>query len=283
MPEDALGIYVPEEDEGPDTGDLMAIEEAAAEAGWPGELEKALGDLRQVKPERVVNTRWLGEDLAFTGADAKVAKITQILTDLREEEWAEIQPETQQQVIQEVQATIQVMRQMAELRPSQPDFQTQHDSLASAFESHYSFFVGTVRPLCLSARVAEVLQRRRDSLVADFSDDRINALQDTFQELQKEAEQFKELAPVIETQREFLGKAGVSDLSASFTSLAAKSKEEFKAWGKWLALALLGGGALAVFVVWIFRPPDDASNAQIASRCANSLLSRQNELDPSCE
>lgn len=90
MPEDSLGIPIPD----PDVVDLdaaPAVEERAREVGWPGELQLAYENLRQVKPERVVNATYLG-DLAFTDAGSRLEDTVQILTDLQAEDWGYIRP-----------------------------------------------------------------------------------------------------------------------------------------------------------------------------------------------
>jgi hypothetical protein len=169
MPEDALGIDVPEEESFEEEVKRDALVRAATEAGWPFELETSLDTLRQVQPDRVVNAKQLG-DLAFTEAPDQLAAITQVLTDLRLEAWGDIPPELATQVVNIANSTIEALRQMAQLRAAQPDSQSQHDALDAQLRSSYDFFVMQVRPHCFNAKVATVLEKRRDLLSHGLSE-----------------------------------------------------------------------------------------------------------------
>jgi hypothetical protein len=270
MPEDELGIEVPD----PNTLDLgaaEALEKAAEEVGWPVELQATYQSLRQVKPEKVVNAKSLG-DLAFTDAEQKLADIVQVLGDLREEEWRFIPAEKSGPVVQHSAQALDTLRQMAALRSSQPDAQAQHDALAGQLESYYQFFIQQIRPICVIARVGDALERRRDLLTQDLSEERVTELQGTFKKLQAEVEEFKSLSDLVSSQRRLVGQEGVSDLSAHFTSLVNTSKEEFKKWAWGLVGAVVLGGGAAVAWVYLARPADDARNAEIVTHIALDVL-----------
>jgi hypothetical protein len=229
MPEDALGIDVPEEESFEEEVKRDALVRAATEAGWPFELETSLDTLRQVQPDRVVNAKQLG-DLAFTEAPDQLAAITQVLTDLRLEAWGDIPPELATQVVNIANSTIEALRQMAQLRAAQPDSQSQHDALDAQLRSSYDFFVMQVRPHCFNAKVATVLEKRRDLLSHGLSEDRIMQLQKDVSGLKAEVEEFQSLSDLISAQRELLGAKGVSKLSADFKTLADESAKAFKNW-----------------------------------------------------
>jgi hypothetical protein len=270
MAEDSLGIEIQD----PDNLDLNAVEEAqrvAAEADWPEELETTYQNLRQVKPEKVVNASNLG-DLAFTDAAPKLADIVQTLTDLRVEEWRFVPPSVAGSMVPHTNGTLETLRQMAELRSSQSDVQAQHDRLAGEFESYYRFFIDEVRPVCLDARVGDVLEKRRDLLAQGLSEERIAQLEETFRSLEAEVEEFKSLSDLVSAQRQLVGKEGVSDLSAHFAALVKESKAEFDKWAKRLASAVVLGGIGAAAWVYFTRPANDAGNAEIVTHVALDVL-----------
>ncbi len=270
MPEDSLGIEVQD----PDTLDLQQVEAAAKvaeEADWPGELETAYQNLRQVKPERVVNAGNLG-DLAFTAEAPRLGEIVEILGDLRSEEWRYVRSDLGPQVVANATDTLQTLREMAELRSSQPDVQALHDQLVGRFQSHYEFFINQVRPICVNARVADALEKRRDLLAEDLSEDRVAELQETFRKLEAEVQEFKSLSDLVSAQRQLVGEAGVSDLSAHFSALVKTSKDEFDKWARRLAAAVVIGGAVAVAWVYGTRPANDAGNAEIVTHIALDVL-----------
>ena len=81
----------------------------------------------------------------------------------------------------------------------------------------------------------DVLSKRRDLLTQDLSPERIEELQETFRNLKDDVEEFKSLSDLVSAQRQLVGKEGVSDLSAHFSALVTKSKEEFDKWAFRLA------------------------------------------------
>jgi hypothetical protein len=112
MPEDSLGIEVPDPDAA--EAETAALHKAAEDAGWPHDLESSLRRLRQVKPEKVVNASNLG-DLAFTDAEAKITRVVHILSDLRDEDWEYVRPELRTEIVGNANGLLETMRQMAEL------------------------------------------------------------------------------------------------------------------------------------------------------------------------
>jgi hypothetical protein len=270
MPEDSLGIEIA----GADDLDLdaeAAFQRAADEAGWPLELEKLLQTFRQVKPERAVNATRLGE-LAFTDAEQQLADIVRVLSDLRSEEWRLVRPDLATQIVGTANGTLDTLRQMAELRLSEPDAQTRHDQYVAQLRTNHQFFIDQVWPICFNARVEDVLKRRRDLLAEGLSDQRVKDLQDTFEKLEAEVEEFKSLSDLVSAQRQLVGKGGVSDLSAHFKALVKESNKEFTKWARCLAAAVVLGGGAAVAWVYFTRPGGDAGNPEIVTHIALDVL-----------
>jgi hypothetical protein len=251
--------------------DLDGLMEEQPGTTWPVELESTYRRLKQAKPERVVNAANLGDN-AFQGADAKLQDVIRVLEDLRLEEWRLISAELGNQIVGWANTLLATMEQMAQLRASQPDHQAQHDSLVPQFEQYYRFFIDQVRPLCVTARVVEILRTRRDLLEGDLSQDRIDELRATFHKLEGDVEEFKTLSDLVTAQRQLVGKEGVSDLSTHFTKLAKDSQKDFKKWAKGLMLAVGVGGVTTIVFVYLTRPGDNAGNPEIISHTILDVL-----------
>lgn len=259
----ALGIQT-------DVLDLNLVEEARS-ASWPEQLETTFQNLKQVKGERVVNAAYLG-DLAFTNADDQLADILQILADLRLEEWRLIRDDLGNQIVNNAGGLLNTMAEMAALRATQENSASEKTRLQQQFDTYYRFFVDDVRPLCLTARVVNVLQARRDLLGGDMSEDRVAELRETFQKLEADVEEFKTLSDLVSAQRQLVGKEGVSDLSHHFTALAKTSYDDFRWWAKRLAWSIGIGGAGAVAFVYFTRPEDNAGTPAVVTHTVLDLL-----------
>jgi hypothetical protein len=265
MAESALGI---DDSVVLDLDDLLEEQPATT---WPTELESTFRKLKQAKPERVVNAANLGDN-AFLGADAKLQDVIRILEDLRLEEWRLISTDLGNQIVAWANALLATMEQMAQLRASQPDHQAQHDALVPQFEQYYRAFIDQVRPLCVIARVVEILRTRRDLLEGDLSLERIEELRATFQKLETDVEEFKTLSDLVTAQRQLVGKEGVSDLSTHFTKLAKDSKKEFTKWARGLIVSVVLGGIATVVFVYFTRPGDHAGNPEVVSHTILDIL-----------
>lgn len=263
MAEDELGIET-------DVLDLDQIAEGE-QASWPSALEQTFQQLRQVKGDRVVNARNLG-DLAFTNADRQLGDVVKILADLRLEEWRLIPEDLANQIVGNANALLETMREMAALRSSHDNAQAERNRLQERFDTIYRFLVDDVRPVCVTARVVDVLQTRRDLLPGDVSQERLDELQATFQKLEGDAEEFKSLSDLVSAQRQLVGKEGVTDLSHHFAALGTKSKLDFDRWAKRLAGAVAIGGVAAMAFVYLTRPANDAGNAEIVTHVIIDVL-----------
>jgi hypothetical protein len=270
MSEDSLGVPLQD----PSQVDLLEIEaraQIAEEATWPPDLETAYQNLRQVKPDRVVNAANLG-DLAFVEAGARLADIVQVLTDLRLEEWKRVPPALASGAVGNANSLLATLTQMAELRSSQPDAQAQRNNLSASLDSHYEFFVHQIWPICITGRVRDVAQNNPDLLASGLTPERIAELRATFQKLEKDIQEFRGLSDLINTQRQLVGAEGVADLSSHFKSLATSSKTEFDKWAKRLWMATVIGGAAATAFVYLTRPANNAGTPQVVTHLALDVL-----------
>jgi hypothetical protein len=259
----------------------MSAEEATLaeqEPRWPYELE--LDWFLTLNPDDVVGERRMGTGLAFADAGTQVSVIASVLDELALD-WDRLGSTRQGEIgahIATAKATVEAMLRMDsshidveqdEVPPV--EVRTHRDNLAATLNGEYAYFADEVRPLCITQRAREAA---RDVLHSEggITDERVADLIRQFQALRQDADEFRELRPVVEQQRELLGKSGTAKLSGDFED---RARNYASSWKRWLGALLVWVGVVGGLGSWFLyktRPDDDASNAQIASHALLSLL-----------
>jgi hypothetical protein len=247
---------------------------------WP--LHEQLVKLQSYEPDEIVGLTRMGVGLSFSGAELQVAEIASILGDVRLD-WPRLSTTRQGEITSYANRVVSTVDQMLAMDSSRintdepgttnaQQVREHRDGLIRQLSDDLNWFQENVRPVCIMARTREQAEGIVRSMSAAISEPELVELRETFAELRDQAAEFERLRPVVEAQRELLGASGAAKLSEDFDE---ESKDHAKAWKFWLAwligsvVALLVGGALFVSKT---RPPDDATNAQIASHIFTDLL-----------
>jgi hypothetical protein len=237
---------------------------------WP--IAVQVQDLERISPDAVVNAGELG-GLRFEGVDEQYAQIVQILRDLRLEDWDMLPTDLVGEITTNVDDLLNAVREMVALSPaSDGDWQNTRNALQARFTDRYAFFRNRVRPVCLTARLVHVLHTQPQLWGGDVSAERLQKLQEQFSQLQETADQFRTLAPLVESQRQVIGQSGAADLSAYYAKRARDHAESFVKWAVILFATIALFGAVAVIFVYKTRPSDNATNAQIVTHILTDLL-----------
>lgn len=215
--------------------------------GWPTDLVAVFMELQATDPDALANAQRLG-DLRFA--------------------------EARDQFIEDLQGHTNGLRdtveQMVNLSPREGDaasFRSRRDQLESDFNRYASFFRDSARQYCLTARIESALDSR-----ATLGEDDIEALRTRMAELEKTADEFQRLAPLVEAQRKLVGEAGVAEPSQFFDERARDHAKSFRRWAIGLLATVVVVAAGTVAMVYFSRPPDDATNGQIASHIILDVL-----------
>lgn len=258
----------------------QTLDEKTLPPPWP--LHDHLVKLQSYKPEEVVGLTRMGAGLAFQEAPGQIAEITTMLADVRLD-WPRLSPTRRNEITGSVERVINAVDGMLAMDSghidnsgspaNRPEEVASHrDQLIKTLTDQLRWFTEAVRPVSVMARTREQAEEivRASSVAIDQTE--LNELKQTFAELREEAAAFERMRPVVEAQRELLGESGTAKLSSDFED---ESHKHAKAWKKWLAALLLwvvASGVGGAYFIYASRPPDDATNAQIASHLFLDLL-----------
>jgi hypothetical protein len=248
-----------------DSGESSDGASVAIAPDWP--IEDQYQALRAFEPAAIVNASGLG-DLAFNGADERLREIVAVLSDLRLEPWRYVDPEIAGQLQSNAANLQSTLEQMSQLRSSQQNVHNDRNQLEANFNNYHQFFLGRVRPLCMTARVVDVFRNRRELLGVEISPDQVEQLESHFRELRDTAAELQRLAPLVEAQRQLVEEGGVAKLSAAVDVRATEARNSFRNWALALAAGVLAGGFGSGLFVYLTRPDPDAGTAEIASYLA---------------
>lgn len=148
----------------------------------------------------------------------------------------------------------------------------QRDAYENEMTTFHNWFLDNVQPVCVTAparRAAEEYVREES---ASLSEEQVNDLRQTFAELRDQAREFERLRPLVEAQRELLGESATTKLSGDFDTEATDHGTAWKWWLGALLVWVVVSGIGGVFFIDQTKPPDNATNAQIASHLFLDLL-----------
>jgi hypothetical protein len=254
----------------------------APEPSW--ELESQLAELESLKPDDVVGMSRMGAGLAFINAGSQLADVIRILKEVRLD-WDRIGPTKRGEIVGQVNAFTQSVTATLRMDSSSVDttedtgmswtpdeVRNQRDGYEAAITQAHAWLTDNVPQLCVVAPARRAAQEWVEAETASLSEEQVQALRNTFADLRNTATEFERLRPVVEAQRELLGASGTTKLSSDFD---AESTGHGRAWKWWLGgllawVAVAGVGGVAF--IDHTKPPNDATNAQIASHLFLDLL-----------
>jgi hypothetical protein len=234
-------------------------------------------------PGEVVGERRMGAGMSFANADTAVRDVAEIVQELRLD-WDRLGPSKQGEIAGQVNGFVNLIDSILKMDSSKVDttqegttwtpdqVREQRDAWWRDINSQHTAFLDNVRPLCVSAparRAAEEYVREES---ASLSEAQVNELRQTFAELKEQASEFERMKPIVEAQRELLGTAGTTKVSAHFETEADGHGKAWKLWLTALVIWLVIAGVAGVIFIDQTRPASTATNAQTATHLFLDLL-----------
>ena len=262
--------------------EVEPVPSPSPEPTW--ELEPELDKLQSYDPTEVTGERRMSAGMSFRNAAAQVQAVARMVDEISLD-WDRLGPSKQNEVASQVRSFVSSVDGMLKMDSGRVDttdetgqtwtpeeVRSQRDTYETEITNTYTWLLDTLQPLCVTAPARRAAQEVVREESASLSEEQVNELRQTFADLREQAREFERMRPVVEAQRELLGESGTTKLSADFEQEAEKHAQQWKKWFValliWVAVAGIGG----VVFIYLTRPPDNATNAQIVSHIFLDLL-----------
>jgi hypothetical protein len=254
-------------DEASASHDIEAPEVEFAE-GWPAEVQHLVNTLFEVNIDAVEGRSRLGS-LYFRTAPKIVPSIQSMVRDLAQEPWEELPSAiTDGNLAAQLQALIDVLKQMFELSADHEGASSQKTSLEHQLNQTHDWFRGHVRPHAITARVNRVVEdlgaflRDRDEGDVKDLEDRLSQVAELNEKVDRLERDLEARQDLISGLRGVAGESAGEELSGVFASRAQELRGIAMNWFRSLAIAVIAALIGAVLIFVLLRPEEGGRDAE---------------------